>query len=294
MDFKKALQLYTTNSNKISREEIISTIDVIKTGMNTKRSNWVLPEEHEVRITREWLLGFVEGDGSFSFDPKIQSFIFVITQKNEASLMAAIKDFLFNLAPREAKDAINIPQRVNSNGSVINNLVIKRMGYINSVLIPLFDSLTWYTNKELDYLDWKAIFNLWTLGFHYTDEGKSLISSIVNQMNYNRLSTSDVTVDRNLLHSQVTKLLSGPSNLEIRDGKSFIISLNRNKAVNKSITVQIVDINNSDILGEYKSYADCAKTLGVPSATVLYRVKKGNAFTFNSKLVRIDRKSEEV
>lgn len=64
-------------------------------------------------------------------------------------------------------------------------------------------------------------------------------------MNSNRLSTSDsVKVDRNLLHSQVTKLLSGPSNLEVRDGKPFIISLNRNKGVNKSIAVQIVDINN--------------------------------------------------
>lgn len=70
--------------------------------------------------------------------------------------MAAIKDFFINLAHTyhllgagegEAKDAINISQRVNSNGSVINYLVIKQTGYIKNVIIPLFDSLTWHTKK---------------------------------------------------------------------------------------------------------------------------------------------------
>lgn len=33
--------------------------------MNTKRTNSVLPLDHNIVITKGWLLGYIEGDGSF-------------------------------------------------------------------------------------------------------------------------------------------------------------------------------------------------------------------------------------
>ena len=39
----------------------------LKKNMNTKRINFNIPENHVV-ITKSWLLGFIEGDGSFSLE----------------------------------------------------------------------------------------------------------------------------------------------------------------------------------------------------------------------------------
>lgn len=39
----------------------------LKASMNKARTEFYLPADHLVHITWNWLLGFVEGDGSFSF-----------------------------------------------------------------------------------------------------------------------------------------------------------------------------------------------------------------------------------
>lgn len=39
--------------------------------------------------------------------------------------------------------------------------------YINKVLIPFLENLTWLSKKELDYKDWKKIFTLKIKGLHF-------------------------------------------------------------------------------------------------------------------------------
>ena len=34
--------------------------------------------------------------------------------------------------------------------------------------------MTWHSNKELDYKDWKTIFKIKELGLHHTKDGKDL------------------------------------------------------------------------------------------------------------------------
>jgi hypothetical protein len=77
----------------------------------------------------------------------------------------------------------------------------------------------------LDYLDWKPIGQLKSLGLHYLSEGKILIDLIISQMNKNRLSTSGIKpVDINLINSQLIKLLNGPSNYEIIDDNDLFLN----------------------------------------------------------------------
>ena len=69
-------------------------------------------------------------------------------------------------------------------------------------------------------------------GFHYTDEGIELIKLTLKQINSQRLSTnpggSALLVNRELLLSKISQLLSQPSSFELKeDGKIFIKSLNR-------------------------------------------------------------------
>ena len=94
-------------------------------------------------------------------------------------------------------------------------LHINQQDFIINKLIPLFDSMEWRSKKLLDYQDWKFILRLKGLGLEYTEEGLKVIYQIINQMNYNRLSTSGVSpkVDRGSLLSKIESLLKGPSNL---------------------------------------------------------------------------------
>ena len=63
IDFKKAFTKYY-DREKLT-EELIAQILQLKNNINTKRSNFNMPENH-INITKSWLLGFIEGDGSFS------------------------------------------------------------------------------------------------------------------------------------------------------------------------------------------------------------------------------------
>jgi hypothetical protein len=133
------------------------------------------------------------------------------------------------------------------------------------------------------------ILNLKERGHQYQEEGVKLINLIANQMNNNRLSTNkklktdkDLIVSREQLYVEINKLLNGPSNIEMRDGRPFILSLNKFYKVNVKTKVQIKDINNL-VLGTFDSLSDCAKYLGVSQPTVKNRLVKNQLFVFDNK-----------
>ena len=98
-----------------------------------------------------------------------------------------------------------------------------------------------YTSKkELDYLDWKFIGQLKKLGLHYLPEGIKLINLILNQMNNERLSNSGSSlIDRDYIDIELARLLNGPSNYELINGKIFIKSLNKFHCIHARIKTQV-------------------------------------------------------
>jgi hypothetical protein len=105
-------------------------------------------------------------------------------------------------------------------------------------------------------------------------------------MNNNRLSTSGMPkIDRTLLKAEIAKLLSGPSNYEIRDGKTYIISLNRYRKYisNKAQIVQLVDTSSGNIICTFNSQVDCAKFLQITKAGIAYRIKNCIHFTYEDR-----------
>ena len=120
-------------------------------------------------------------------------------------------------------------------------------------------------------------------GFQYLSEGQILIERIVSQMNYGRLSTSNTTkIDRNLLRLEVDKFLTQPSNYEIREGRTFIVSLNRYTVANAAIEVFLMDKGN-EVLKSFSSVAECANYLGLTRFTVKRRADNGQQFIFKGE-----------
>ena len=85
VNFKKAFELYLEKDNSLSKKELADRIIELKNSMNTKRTNTILPKEHKITITKSWLLGFIEGDGSFFISRKFINLNHIITKKRSCA-----------------------------------------------------------------------------------------------------------------------------------------------------------------------------------------------------------------
>jgi hypothetical protein len=284
-DFKKAFEVYT--SSRLKTTDILDEVEEIRSGMNSLRSDFTLPPFYSVRITPDWLLGFIEGEGSFSVR-KNYSLTFSLAQSiKDLVLMEAIRDFLNSLASRDGQLKGEAVKLYIKNHDMVY-LTIDRLDYISRVLIPLLDTLSWKSKKELDYKDWKTILKLRTLGLHYTEEGVKIINIILSQMNNNRLTTRrSGLVDRAALDCDIKRLLKGPSNFEIKeDGRIFIKSLNKYYNNKAKIRLDLINMTG-DIIESFDSSSDCAKYLNVSPMTVSLRLRSSKPFLFKGKLVYI-------
>lgn len=289
-DFKKAFEIYT--SSRLKTQEILDKVEKIRLGMNSLRSDFTLPPSYSVHITPYWLLGFVEGEGSFWLR-KNYALAFTLAQSDkDLVLKEAIKDFFNNLGLGNTNiqglDGAAILYHQKSSNMIY--LKINRLDYITLVLIPFFDSLIWQSKKELDYQDWKTILKLRGLGHHYTEEGEELIKNILSQMNNSRLTTRrPAPVDRAVLDSDIEKLLNKPSNFEVKeDGRILIKSLNKYYSDKAKIRIELLD-ESGGIIKSFDSAADCAKYLNLSPMTVSQRSRKGKPFLFNEKLVSLNK-----
>lgn len=196
--FKKAFELYTKSYNKTL--EVKQEINSILTNMNRRRSDYEYYESRVYRITPYWLLGFVEGEGSFYLNQSGKyRLTFSISQsaRDLALLEESPKTFLHSLRPGHSMLCYTLSDNPESLSYIYEQkgkntwfLQISDTNYIKNILIPLFDSLVWHSKKELDYIDWKSVLKLKELGQHYTEEGLQLIALIFNQMNSRRLSSN--------------------------------------------------------------------------------------------------------
>lgn len=106
-------------------------------------------------------------------------------------------------------------------------------------------------------------------------------------MNNNRLSTSGKpTVDRNQLLIDITNMLKGPSNFEVKDGRQIIKSSNKLVGVGQQTIVELLE-EKGGIIKTFYSISDCAKHLDVSRTFVYTRLKNGKPFLFEDKRVLV-------
>ena len=189
--------------------------------------------------------------------------------------MYTIKDFLESRAIQQSLDTVDRKTvNIYPTKPGFLSLVVKDLKFLESAFIPLFDKLTWHTKKELDYQDWKDIIKLRKNGVHYLPEGEALIKRIARQMNKHRLSNSDAPIiDRTLLKAEIDKLLSEPSNYVSKNGKAWIIYLNRLKLETKAKAVQLVEMSSGNVLKTFKTQTDCGDFFNISETAIRKRLK---------------------
>lgn len=254
--FTSAYELYTQDKSRIARLKLKPTLDKISNTMNSKRVDFNLDPSHSLNVSAYWLLGFAEGDGSFYLTRN--NLYFAITQKGNSALLYAIQRYLHDLAPEGLKEDVvhvsNLDKSLN-----YRTLRVSRRDYLEFVVIPFFDTLTFQTKKYLDYCDWRSIFNIYKKALHCLPIGKKWLADILSKMNNNRWSNSGKPVmDRMKLLEDIANLLSLPCNyvIDTRNGKLFIVSEQQYLRDGKSRSITLVASDST--VNTFKSIADCA------------------------------------
>jgi hypothetical protein len=92
LDFKEAFNLYHSR-NGVLTEELKDKLMKLKSGMNSNRISFNMPSNH-IKITTYWLLGLIEGEGSFHLwrSDLIPVFSIVLTER-QLPVLVKIKEF---------------------------------------------------------------------------------------------------------------------------------------------------------------------------------------------------------
>lgn len=254
LNFKKAFILYQERNKTIEdKQALIDQILDLKNGMNKSRTDFNFPADHKITITRPWLLGFIEGEGSFyllrnEFEPA-----FSIAQTEQQLLVIEkIQEFFVNNLGFDQYSkyklkcssaiAINIKKGLNNSKSLAA-LVIKNTNVLNNYLIPYLDNMTFYTKKGKDFNDFKIICRAIYNGVHRIEEIKPLILELSYTMNNYRLSTNSdpKKVSSLSLQENIDKIIkTEPTIIHLGDGRQLDIFTK--KAVNRRWTNCIYEI----------------------------------------------------
>jgi len=204
LDFKEAFLFYSNRSKDLKPDLVKDYLLELKNKMNTNRIHFERPINSEINITKSWLLGFIEGDGSFFLrrDNIVPTFSIELTGV-QFPVMLKIKEFLENslgfdpyslykLKNSSIIAITTVKARNNAKSSV--SLIIKNINVLNNYLIPFFADSEFLTKKGLDFNDFKIISKAVFIGAHRNEEIRSLILKLSNTMNNFRLSTYKGTV----------------------------------------------------------------------------------------------------
>lgn len=177
-------------------------ITQMKESMNTKRL--IISEKEEnllnqkVSITKWWLLGFIEGEGTFGYKYLVPYFQIAQHKKN-LYVLEAIEEFLFKLFKEEIQ--INLNQEefqfiytLNKFTGVYSMSILK-VEWNFYYIIPFFESLQFLSRKKIDYNYWVLMIFMHKLGYYYLPEGKKIALQISSTTNKFRYTTNDNKIE---------------------------------------------------------------------------------------------------
>ena len=277
--FKKAFFLFKNRKTReLSKEDLYSDIIQLKDSMNVKRITNILPEDHCIRITGNYLVGLLEGDGSFYFNKQDMSVrVALVTTTPNKALLEKIREFLLSHLDEysgilgSCTKLINISdKKIRGDNKPISILEIYQLDYICNILIPYFDKIQFRTKKYKDYLDFKTLAFLTLHGKYLTEKGKELMVKLGDTMNNNRLSTNSnpLTLDMSTI-SELDLLIKSKPLIDIdSEGRAMIIS--EKKYIRSTYVIKAIFLNGS--ISIFTNGVSCAKALHVSNNTITQRL----------------------
>jgi len=269
--FEKAVRLlinkqHLTSGGKLKILEYYNDIKIVN--MNSiARENMV--------IDKYWLIGFTEGDATFSTNNLVPRLKF----ENHIKELELFKSILIFLKKGNMS--------ISSRKTVV--LEINNIHVLFNIILPLYSNYM-ITKKLIDYSDWSNIVKIYYYGYHNLSEGIELINLIKSQINNNRLSrNSEMKIDQNIILDKLNYLFSLPSPYEIKDSIRFIRGTNN--LVSEKLNIIVKDINGNTQY--FDSISDCNLQINISRKIIKQYLITGTSYKgyiFKFETYKTDRK----
>lgn len=257
LDFKQAFILYDKYEDK-DKSNLIDQLLKLKNSMNSNRTNFNFPSDYKIVISDYWLLGFIEGEGSFYLERKDLRVNFSIgLAEIQLPVLEKIREFLESNLPFDKYSIFKLKNsscfsiNVSSNGENSKpfvRLIIRNTNVLTNYFIPYLNNLNFISKKSRDFQDFKIICTSLYNGTYRKDEIKSLLVKLSYSMNNFRLSTNtDVKKINGFSQNDLDRIINAkPTIIHLSDGRQ--VDCITKKEVNIRWTNCVYEIVNN--LGE--------------------------------------------
>ena len=277
ISFADAASIILNSKNLKNRS--LSSLDLVrlinlKQSTNSKRliinkeENKLLIEK--ISISKWWLLGFIEGEGTFGYKHLVPYFQIAQNKKN-LFVLKAIEDYLkeFSLINSRKDKELEFKYSLNK----LTGVYSMTLGKVHDnfyYVVPFFESLTFLSRKTVDYEWWVISVFIHTLGYYYLPEGKQIALQISSSTNKYRYTTkSDLNKTRLPSIESVLNLFKETPPFDISSGRSHL-SLVRAftlvKGGGKGFKVHIYECDSDlkEVKGSpFSTYGDGHEVLGL-------------------------------
>lgn len=237
-DFKKAIEIKLNSPTPKLNNTDLTNISTIKNGMNLGRTKISANEYNtiikNVNINPFWLLGFVEGEGTFGIKNLAPYFQIAQNSKNKA-ILDIINTYLGSI-PKGISTTkstalplltVNFNTKTNVFSYIINNIDV-----LFDYIIPFFQGLEFQTRKFKDFELWSVAVKLHKFGYFYESNGRKLLMSIASSINKHRYSTNPKGPAKTPTQEEIAKVLSLEPPFDINSGESHF-TLSRKYTIKK-------------------------------------------------------------
>lgn len=222
--FEKTLNLVKCKKHLLIKHKL----EIIKYFKEMKVSNKNSVARKNIPINKYWLIGFTEGDATFSTNKFIPRLKFE-NHKKELELFLSIKNYL-------KIGNLSIISRKFTEFVILD---INKISILYTKILPLYkDSML--SKKSKDFIYWSYLVQIYYYGYHVLPISKELIKLIKLQLN-NKLITNN---NDHLILKRLNYLFSQPSPYIIKNNKRFY--RNTNNLVSDSLNIICQD-NKSNI-----------------------------------------------
>lgn len=276
--FSKAIQLKLKSKGsgpniKVSETDL-TTIKNLKASMNSGRLKLKTSElnklTNQVSINMWWLLGFVEGEGTFGYKHLVPYFQIGQHKKN-LFVLKAIESFLLELPKQKTEDShkFNIHFSLNTKTNVYSMSVVSIDTLFNYV-VPFLILMPFNTRKSLDFKYWVISVIIHKFGYYYLPEGKKIalqISSGTNKFRYTTNTGNNIELPSD---DSISKFLAQPAPFDISRGLThfeYVREFTIKKGGRKGFTVYIYNLGTKggkELAGSpFSTYGSGHVTIGL-------------------------------
>lgn len=272
LDFKTVVKLLNVSSTSRVQGNDLIKVQKIISQMNSSRNVYDYSLIPSLQIKPYWLLGFIEGEGTFGFKNLVPYFQIGQHARNLIvldNIMAYIKSLNKGFIFSNFNTKLDLSKTLNKSTDVYV-IALSNIDALHDYLVPFLLSMKFQSRKSVDFIYWCLAIHLHKYGYFYIPEGKSLVLDISKSINTARYSNKPTSVELVKL-DQINKVLSIDLPVKLRPDMNHLVLSQKFAKLVTSRSVWVYDNGKLVIGSPFQSYAEAQAAIGISRTSVAIR-----------------------